>query len=105
MKRVNDSASRHGLELDTRWEGAPPELPSGHPLVRLASEACGALPELGAFGTDASLFAPLAPTVILGPGSMRQAHRPDEYIDVREMEQAIGVYRSMAVDAAAIGCR
>jgi acetylornithine deacetylase/succinyl-diaminopimelate desuccinylase-like protein len=33
------------------------------------------------FATEASMFASIGiPTVVLGPGSIAQAHKPDEYI-------------------------
>jgi acetylornithine deacetylase len=42
--------------------------------------------------------------VVLGPGSIRQAHQPDEYMEQRQIEPAIGVLTAMirrfCVDAA-----
>lgn len=48
------------------------------------------------FGTDASKIA-LAdiPVVVFGPGSIRQAHTKDEYIDVEELLKAAEVYRNV----------
>jgi acetylornithine deacetylase len=28
------------------------------------------------------------PAVVFGPGSLAQAHRPDEYVDIRQVQQA-----------------
>jgi acetylornithine deacetylase len=41
-----------------------------------------------AYGTEAGLFATIAeiPTIIIGPGSITQAHTPDEWIAVSELE-------------------
>ena len=42
-----------------------------------------------AFGTEAGLFADLlcVPTVVCGPGSIAQAHRPDEFIARTQLQQ------------------
>jgi len=38
------------------------------------------------FATEASLFAGIGiPTVVLGPGSIAQAHKPDEYITYEQV--------------------
>lgn len=41
-----------------------------------------------AFGTEAGLFSTIAgvPTIVIGPGSIEQAHKPDEWIAVSELE-------------------
>ena len=42
-----------------------------------------------AFGTEGGLFSQEVgvPTVVCGPGSMMQGHRPDEYVDVAQIER------------------
>jgi len=46
------------------------------------------------FATDAPHFVPLgAPAVIFGPGKPALCHRPDEYIDVADLEKAAEYYR------------
>lgn len=42
-----------------------------------------------AYGTEAGLFVDIAgvPTVVVGPGSIEQAHKPDEYIAAAELEK------------------
>ena len=58
---------------------------------KLASEPTGV-----AFGSDASKFARAGiPSVILGPGSIDQAHTADEYVDVDQVEMAFVVYREL----------
>jgi acetylornithine deacetylase len=45
-----------------------------------------------AFGTDAGCFQRAGlPTVVLGPGHIDQAHKPDEYIAVGELERGLAV--------------
>jgi acetylornithine deacetylase len=34
-------------------------------------------------------------TVVMGPGSIRQAHQPNEYMEQRQVEPAVNVLTSM----------
>lgn len=45
-----------------------------------------------AFGTEASLFADIAdvPSVVIGPGGIAQAHTPDEFVEMAELEKCAG---------------
>jgi acetylornithine deacetylase/succinyl-diaminopimelate desuccinylase family protein len=43
------------------------------------------------------------PTVICGPGDLAQAHGPDEYVDVRDVVDAVSVYESIARNMLAAG--
>ena len=49
------------------------------------------------FGTDAGYFsgADLS-TVVFGPGDIRRAHKPDEYIEIQEMMQGIDFLKKIA---------
>ncbi|MFD1644065.1 M20/M25/M40 family metallo-hydrolase [Haloarchaeobius litoreus] len=71
--------------------------------VRAAAEEAGldSEPYGGTFGADSRHYQHAGiPTVLFGPGSIDQAHFPDESIDVREVETAAGVI----ADAAARFC-
>lgn len=50
---------------------------------------------LGApYGTDASKLSRIGiPSVVIGPGSIVQAHTADEWVEVRQVEQAAEVYQ------------
>jgi len=58
------------------------------PAVRLARELTGAnRVEAVAYGTEAGHFQAYGiPAVICGPGSIEQAHRPDEYCALSELD-------------------
>lgn len=48
--------------------------------------------------TDASVLTPFfggVPTVILGPGEISVAHKTDEYCEIRQIEQAVEIYRAI----------
>ena len=96
MARVRASAARHGLALDVAPEGKPPELPSNHPLIRLASAETGRAAITAPFGTDASELNAIAPCVIVGPGDIGQAHCPAESLDLGELEAAVPRFMRLA---------
>jgi acetylornithine deacetylase/succinyl-diaminopimelate desuccinylase-like protein len=80
------------------------ETPADHPVVRLAEESVKAV--LGRpvtaggvpYGTDASNLSGVGgvPCVVLGPGSIDQAHTDDEWVPVEEVRRAAVVYAEMA---------
>ncbi len=45
-----------------------------------------------AFGTEAGLFVSMAdvPSVVIGPGAIAQAHTPDEFVEMAELEKCAG---------------
>ena len=49
-----------------------------------------------AFGTEGGLFSTQLniPTVVCGPGSMAQGHKPDEYIEVEQIHRCCLLYTS-----------
>jgi acetylornithine deacetylase/succinyl-diaminopimelate desuccinylase-like protein len=80
------------------------ETPADHPVVRLAEESVEAV--LGRpvtaggvpYGTDASNLSGVGgvPCVVLGPGSIDQAHTDDEWVPVGEVRQGAAIYAEMA---------
>jgi acetylornithine deacetylase len=51
------------------------------------------------YASEAGQFqAAQIPTVVCGPGSIEQAHQPDEYIEVSELEAGIGFMRRLAAE-------
>jgi acetylornithine deacetylase len=62
--------------------------------LRLAGER---QPTLVAFGTEAGLFKGAGiPTVVCGPGSITQAHQPDEYVSLEQLARAEAFVRGLA---------
>lgn len=68
------------------------------PVTRLAQRLAGAQgTTLVAFGTEAGLFKGAGiPTVVCGPGSIRQAHQPDEYVSLEQLARCEGFMRGLA---------
>ena len=56
------------------------------------------------FGTEAGLFAQAGiPGVIFGPGSIQQAHQPDEFIEVSQMAECVDFMQKLIGWAEATG--
>jgi acetylornithine deacetylase len=54
-----------------------------------------------AYGTEAGLFQAAGwSTVVCGPGDIAQAHQPDEYIEVSELEAGKRVLERVIADLA-----
>lgn len=48
------------------------------------------------YGTDGSNFGRVGmPTLVLGPGSIAQAHTKDEWLDLAQLKQGVEVYRAL----------
>ena len=67
--------------------------PADHPALRRCQQALAAAtlpiePDVAAFGTDAGIFIQYGiPGVVLGPGSIKQAHSACEWVEARQVEQ------------------
>jgi acetylornithine deacetylase len=53
-------------------------------------------------GTEASEYSRMAPSLILGPGSIDVAHKPAESISIRELQEAVGIYERIARELPAL---
>jgi acetylornithine deacetylase/succinyl-diaminopimelate desuccinylase family protein len=92
-------------EVTYEHVGAAFETPADHWLVEAASAAVldvrGAVAPIGGLvgSSDARFYAAGAgiPTLILGPGSMDEAHAPDESIELGLLEESVAIYRRLAL--------
>ncbi|MDB5861636.1 MAG: Acetylornithine deacetylase [Ramlibacter sp.] len=96
IERVRASAAKHALELDVVPEAPPPELPPDHALVRSAEAILGGKAKVAGLGTEASEYSKLAPCLVFGPGDIDHAHKPTEYIDLRQLTGSTELYRQLA---------
>jgi acetylornithine deacetylase len=87
MKAVDPEA---GFEFET-FAGFPGlDMAPDHELVAMAKSLSGRNTHAKvAFGTEAGLFQQIAgvPCVVVGPGSIEQAHKADEWIAIAQLEQ------------------
>ena len=95
MKRVTPEA---GFSFETICE-IPSFLGSaGDAVTRLAQRLSGeAGTTLVAFGTEAGLFKQSGiPTVVCGPGSINQAHQPDEFVSLDQLARCEAFMQGLA---------
>ncbi|WP_427913640.1 acetylornithine deacetylase [Ramlibacter sp. MMS24-I3-19] len=95
MKKVAPDA---GFRFETICE-IPSFLGSAQdPVTRLAQRLSGEQrTTLVAFGTEAGLFKNAGiPTVVCGPGSIVQAHQPDEYVSLEQLARCEAFMRGLA---------
>jgi len=91
-------------EIEVLQDAPPLETSAGSPTVAAATSAvrriCGRDPRVGgvSYATDGALIAPSlgADMIICGPGGVDQLHQPNEWVAISQLEQAVGVYRSIA---------
>jgi succinyl-diaminopimelate desuccinylase len=89
--------ARARSSVDMDYE--PFEVAEGLPLCGVLSQACADVcgrkaDFTGLRATTDAVFLGEAgiPTVVFGPGSLAQAHRPDEYVEVSQVQQATRVF-------------
>jgi acetylornithine deacetylase len=75
--RFSELSSYPGLATDAHSDAA-----------QLIAECCGSSEfTTVAFGTEGGLFDAIGiPTVVCGPGSMDQGHKPDEFVSVAQLD-------------------
>jgi acetylornithine deacetylase len=72
------------------------ETPAASPLVQQVERLSGRSATSIPFGSEASLFAPFAPEVVVfGPGDMRRAHSSRECVPLAELDEAVSILRSI----------
>jgi acetylornithine deacetylase len=82
-----------GIDFEEILDYPALDTPAGDPIVTLAKQLAGRNDHAKvAFGTEASLFVSMAeiPSVVVGPGSIAQAHTPDEFVEMSQLENCAG---------------
>ena len=86
------------IRVERLWDYPGLGTPSDAEVVRFVKGLTGANGTIKvAFGTEGGLFdARLGvPTVICGPGSMAQGHKPDEFVSVEQIERCRGMLAAL----------
>ena len=99
-ERVNAALKSHpklSFEIKPLFSGVPAfEVPESSVLVKTCEKLTGKRSGAVAFGTEAPYLAQLGiETVILGPGSINQAHQADEYIPMDQILPTVEVVRNL----------
>ncbi len=94
-RRLRPIAERSGTDivLSELFAGVEPFEQEAHSeLVRVCERLTGHQSEAVAFATEAPFLQSLGmDTLVLGPGSINQAHQPDEFIDIQQLAPAVDI--------------
>lgn len=86
------------IRVERLWDYPGLGTPSDAEVVRFVKGLTGANGTIKvAFGTEGGLFNQRlgVPTVICGPGSMAQGHKPDEWVSVEQVERCRGMLAAL----------
>ncbi len=96
---ARETADEHGLEVecDMLFEGVPAlDTPEDSDLNLYLQEATERRSRAVAFGTEAPFYNALGcETLVIGPGSIEQAHQPDEFLPIEHIEPTLRLLRSL----------
>jgi acetylornithine deacetylase len=99
MKAIHPAA---GFEFSLRSEFPGLDTPADEGVVAFAKQLAGKNAHRKvAFGTEAGLFSRQAgiPTVVCGPAVIDQAHKPDEFVELAQLERC-EAFIARLIDAA-----
>lgn len=85
------------IVLSSLFDGiAAFEEPAESVLIQVCEQLTGNASESVAFATEAPFMQALGmQTVVLGPGSINQAHQPDEFISIDQIEPAVKIVQKL----------
>lgn len=99
QQRLTPIAERSGTDivLSSLFEGVDPFGEDAQSeLVKICEALTGNHSESVAFATEAPFMQQLGmQTVVMGPGSINQAHQPDEFIPLNQIEPAVKIVRGL----------
>lgn len=97
--RLQPLAAKRNISIQLRslFPGVQPfEQSADSPLIKTVEQLTGHSAEAMSFGTEAPFLHKLGmDTVIFGPGSIRQAHQPDEYVEIKQLQPAVDALKAL----------
>ncbi|WP_298452398.1 acetylornithine deacetylase [uncultured Marinobacter sp.] len=99
LHRLRPLAERRELtmEFEPLFDGVPPfETPADAALVKACETLTGHTAHAVAFATEAPWLQKLGmEALVLGPGSIDQAHQPDEFIEMSQLEPTVKILQGL----------
>jgi acetylornithine deacetylase len=89
---AGEVAEQRGLALRTQTfgEGRPMNTDAASEIAQYLTHVTGKKANSGAFGTEAPYYNSMqTETIVIGPGSINQAHQPDEYLPIAQIDPTI----------------
>ncbi|MDX5328095.1 MAG: acetylornithine deacetylase [Marinobacter sp.] len=99
LNRMQPLAERRQLNLtfEPLFDGVPPfETPADAALVKACETLTGHAAHAVAFATEAPWLQKLGlETLVMGPGSIDQAHQPDEFLEMSQLQPTVDILRGL----------
>ncbi|KEF30809.1 MAG: acetylornithine deacetylase [Gammaproteobacteria bacterium] len=99
MNKIQPVAERRqlGLVFEPLFDGVPPfETAADAELVRVCETLTGHTAHAVAFATEAPWLQKLGlETLVMGPGSIDQAHQPDEFLELSQLEPTVKILKGL----------
>ncbi|HET6424542.1 MAG TPA: M20/M25/M40 family metallo-hydrolase [Planctomycetaceae bacterium] len=96
VERVRQAALRCGLEFEARVTAGPLYTDPQSPYVRETLTLVGGTEaKTVAYGTDGVMLSAVQNLIVLGPGSIQQAHTDDEFIALDALQAGVELYTRM----------
>lgn len=87
------AAESLGLEVSPVSKLPPLHTPVDRPYVQTALElTCQEKPGAVSYATDGCWFTQLNDVIVMGPGNIEQAHRPDEWISLEQLAKGVDLF-------------
>jgi acetylornithine deacetylase len=93
VERARAAAQRSGLEFEATWTAPPLEVDVHSDFVKeMLALADKPAARTVCYGTDGTQFTALKKLMVIGPGSIAQAHTFDEWIDLKQLAMGTRFY-------------
>jgi acetylornithine deacetylase/succinyl-diaminopimelate desuccinylase family protein len=94
IQRMKKNDEKFQAEIIRHSAKQPLEVPLDSDIVKILIEIVKTKPEGAPYYTEAVDYTKAGiPTVICGPGSIDQAHTPDEYISLQQLDEGVRVFK------------
>jgi len=96
LDRAQKKAAECGLEFRMLWNSSPLYTNPRSDLIQDVLKLAGkSTPRTVAFGTDGSCFGEVQELVVFGPGSVKQAHTDDEWLELDQLHSGANLYERL----------
>jgi acetylornithine deacetylase/succinyl-diaminopimelate desuccinylase-like protein len=82
-------------EIQSGFTATPYECSPDLPEIALLEQIIGLQRSFANYATEAALYQKTFPSIVVGPGDIAQAHQPNEYIHVEQLECGVSGYEAI----------
>jgi acetylornithine deacetylase ArgE len=96
LEKLSENDPEFDAEITRISTGEPLDISLDSPIVTILKDILGTEPIGAPYYTEAVSYSQAGiPTVICGPGSIDQAHSPDEYISLEQIDLGVETYKKL----------